>query len=239
MPLTIKQVANDLLSKLGIEGSDPSAAPALAQQDVVVAYNGAMQMLQTAGQDFFTRETISQNFGAGTASFTVARAAQAILGPIRLSGTTPLKALLSRGEYDQFDRIFLGEATYGAALGVPIAYFVENLRDGSTGDINKINIYLAPKPSAGGSVSIDLVMDAPNIAVANLVDTTEVPVAQAYTESVFLPLARYLIMLSSQFSRPELRPQIQSDYQVAMVTLGYQGGFPNAQQPGPGRKVEG
>ncbi len=126
-----------------------------------------------------------------------------------------------------------------AKLGTPIAYFVENLREGDTGDINRINVYLAPKPSTSGSVTMDIIMDAPNITIDDLEDTTEVPVAQAYTESVFLPIARYLIMLSSQFSRPELRPQINSDYQTAMVTLGYQGGFPNAAQPGPAREVEG
>jgi hypothetical protein len=55
-------------------------------------------------------------------------------------------------------------------------------------------------------------------------------VAQNYTESVFLPIARMLVTRSSQFSRPDLRPQLTEDFQRAMGLLSTVGGFPNAQQ---------
>jgi hypothetical protein len=236
MPLTIVQVRNDLLSKLGIE--DATLAPTLALQDVAVAINGAMQMLQTAGQDFFTREKLTVSIGVGTAMYSIAKTVQAVIGPIRWNDSQPLRALSSRGELDQFDRIFLGVSDFGAALGDPLAYWVENLRSGSTGDINQINIWLVPRPQTAGYIVVEIINDAPSYAVADLDGSIALPVAQNYTESVFLPIARMLITRSSQFSRPDILQQLTDDYQFAMSRLGMAGGFPNADQPGPERNVK-
>lgn len=236
--LNIVQVRDDLLSKLSIE--DPAQANALALQDCVIAVNGALQVLQTAGQDFFTRETISLAFTAGTALFTLSRAVQTIIGPARWNNTKPLRALNSRGELDQFDRIFLGVSDYGTALGDPEAYWVENLRQGTDGDIDQIKLYLAPLPATPGSVWIDVINDAPNYTVGDFTaGTAIIPVAQNYTESVFLPLARMFVTRSSVFSRPDIVPQLQTDYDRAMATLADVGGFPNAVIPAPPREVSG
>ncbi len=209
-------------------------------QDVVVAINGAMQMLQAAGQDFFTREKMTVTLGAGTAVYSIAKTVQAILGPIRLNDSVPMRALSSRGELDQFDRIFLGNPTYGAAAGTPIAYWVENLRSGTTGDINQINIWVVPVPNSAGTLAIEIVNDAPSYAVVDLAagTATYFPVAQNYTESVLLPIARMLITRSSQFSRPDILAGLSSDYQLAMAKLGTVGGFPNEKQATPEREVE-
>ena len=241
MSLTIQQVANDLLSKLGIEGTDPSAAPALAQQDCVIAINQAMQLLQTAGQDFFTRQKIILTLGAGTAVYNITQAVQAVIGPIRLNDQIPLTALSSRGQLDEFDRMFLGAADYGAAAGVPIAYWVETKNNGNAnGNIEQINIYTVPVPTgpSTGTLAVEVVDTAPSYAVSDLTTTVLLPIAQNYTEGIFLPLARYFITLSSQFSRRELLPGITAGYNDAMARLGFQGGFPNA-QPGnaPDREV--
>jgi len=241
MPLTIKQAANDLLSKLGIEGSDPSLASALVQQDVVVAINGAMQMLQTAGQDFFTRELLTLTLAAGTAIYNIPTSAQAVLGPVRWNDLKPLRALTSEGEFDQFARIFLGETGYGVGSdGDPVAYFVKYLRNGTSGDVCAITVRLAPAPAApAGTLVVEVVNDAPAYAVADLTTSVVLPVAQNYTESVFLPIARMLVTRSSQFSRPDLLAQLTADAQVAMQTLGLSGGFPNVDQPRPPRDTEG
>lgn len=207
-------------------------------QDVVVAINGAMQMLQRAGQDFFTRDTITINLGAGTSLYQVTKSVQAILGPIRLNNLTPLSALTSRGELDQFDRIFLGSTSFGAAAGTPVAYWVENIKSGSTGNINQINIWLVPVPTGGGTIVAEVVDDAAAYVVADLSGSTNLPVAQNYTESVFLPIARMLICRSSQFSRPDILQGLTTDYEAAMATLATAGGFPNAVEPQPERKVD-
>lgn len=237
MPLTVVQCRNDLLSKLGIE--DASLAPALALQDVLVAINGALQELQRAGQAFFTRDSITVTIGAGTALYTLPSTIQSVIGPARLNDVTPLRGLNSRGELDQFARVFLNETGVGASTGVPMAYYVDTRRTGVAGDIVRSNLYLAPAPLAAGTVVIDVVNDAPNYVVDDLDATTEIPVAQAYTESVFLPIARMLVTRSSTFTRPNLLPSLTEDFERAMQRLATAGGFPAAFIPAPDRETKG
>jgi hypothetical protein len=237
MSLQLIQVRNDLLSKLGIE--DPSLAGSLVLQDVVVAINGAMQMLQTAGQDYFTRQEITVGIYAGTSIYQIPGSVQSVLGPVRLNDEKPLRALESQGQYDQFARMFLGDTDYGPGSGEPKAYWPKYLRQGSTGDVCDIELYLAPRPVASSSLTVEVVNDAPEYMVADLDDTTELPVAQNYTESIFLPIARMLVTRSSQFSRPDLLEQLTADAQRAFAKLGVSGGFPNEEQPYPPRKTEG
>jgi hypothetical protein len=239
MPLTVIQARNDLLSKLGIE--DATLAPALALQDVVVAMNGAMQMLQTAGQDYFTRELVTLTLAVGTSIYNVPASMQAVLGPVRWNDLKPLRALTSEGELDQFARIFRGLDVYGVGPdGDPIAYWVKYLRTGNPSDICGITIRLAPAPAAPpGTLVAEIVNDAPNYVVADLTSTNPIPVAQNYTETIFLPIARMLVTRSSQFSRPDILEQLTADGQRAMQMLGVSGGFPNAEQPGLDRKTEG
>ncbi len=235
MSLTIAQARDDLLSKLGIELA--ADADALTLQDVVVAINGAMQMLQTAGQDYFTREELTLTLSAGTSTYNVPRTLQAVLGPVRWNDTKPLDSLASQGEIDQYSRIFGSGQDYGAgSAGDPEAYWVRYLRSGTSGEICLASITLAPAPaSPAGTLVLEIVNDAPAYAVSDLSSTTVLPVAQNYTESIFLPIARMLVTRSSQFSRPDILPQLTTDYQVAMQTLGLAGGFPNAEQPEPSR----
>lgn len=237
MSLQIVQVRNDLLSKLGIESV--AGAGDLVLQDCVIAINGAMQILQSAGEDYFTRQFLTIALAAGTTNYTISNV-QAVIGPIRWNDTKPLRALQSRGELDQFSRIFLGEDTYGVPNGDPEAYWIENIRNSSSaGDINQINIWLAPRPaSPAGTLVVEVVNDAVAYVVGDLSSTVVVPVAQNYTESIFLPIARMLITRSSQFSRPDILEQLTADYNQAMDTLGFKGGFPNAVQSKPDREVD-
>ncbi len=238
MPLQIVQARNDLLSKLGIE--DATQASVMALQDVVVAMNGAMQMLQTAGQDYFTRERITLTLAAGTAIYNVPTSLQSVIGPVRWNDIKPLRALESQGELDQFARIFLGETEYGSGDdGDPIAYWPRYLKTGGIADICGITITLAPAPAApAGTLVVEVVNDAVSYVVADLSSTQILPVAQNYTESIFLPIARLLVTRSSQFSRPDLLPQLQEDAGRAFERLGVSGGFPNVSQPGMPRKVD-
>ena len=239
MGLTVTQAANDLLSKLGIEGSDPTQAPALAQQDVVIALNQAGQIIQRAGQDYFTRSKQTITLSAGTAMYALPQTVQAILGPLRLNNAVPMSALLSRGELDQFDRIFLGSASYGAAQGVPIAYWPEYLSNGNTaGDIEQINIYFAPVPGSNPGFVVAEVVDA-WVPLTLATGTALLPVAKEYAESILLPIARKFITRSSQFSRQDLKEQLEADGDAALASLGTAGGFPDAQQPEPARAVHG
>lgn len=237
MSLQIIQVRNDLLSKLGID--DPTTADALTLQDVVVAINAAGQLLQTAGEDYFTREQMSIGIYAGTSIYQLNRSVQSILGPVRL-GTKPLFGLESQGQYDQFDRIFGDGTSYGPGSGEPQAYWPKYLKDGTSGDICDVEMYFAPTPTTTGTVTIEVTKDWVELVVADLDSTTQLPVAQNYTETIFLPLARMLITRSRIFARPDLLPQLTADAQQAMQRLGLSGGFPNEEQPTPQpRRTEG
>jgi len=237
MPLTIAQVRDDLLSKLGID--DSADASALALQDCLIAINGALQILQIAGEDFFTREQIVLPFVAGTAFYTLPEDVQTVIGPARWNDVTPLSAMESRGELDQYDRIYLGTSDQGTSEGDPFAYWVENVRNGNSGDINQVRIWLAPRPAIAGDLYVDVVHDAPTYDIADFsAGTAVLPVAQNYCESVFLPVARILVTNSSLFSRPDIMPGLQRDYDRAAKTLADVGGFPNAVQDTPPRKVD-
>ena len=237
MSLTIIQARNDLLSKLGIE--DAATASALVLQDVCVALNGAGQMLQTAGQKYFTKERVTVSVYAGTSIYPIVRSVQTVIGPALLDDEKPLRGLESQGQYDQFNRIFMSGTTYGPGSGDPKAYWVDYAKDGTTGDICDINLWLAPTPTEAHTVTIVAVNDWTEYVVADLDNTTELPVAQNYTESIFLPIARMLVTRSSQFSRPDLLKQLTDDAQVAMARLGVSGGFPVQDQPYPPRKTRG
>lgn len=238
MPLQVVQVRNDLLSKLGIE--DVLDADTSDLQDVAIAINTAMQILQTAGQDYFTREELTVALSAGTSVYNITKNVQAVLAPIRLNNEKPLRALDSQGQIDQYERIFLGESGYGVGTGEPRAYWVKYLRTGTTGDVCQIQIRLAPSPLIGGHIVAEVVNDAPAYDAGDLDSTDELPVAQNYTESIFLPLARMFITRSAKFSRPDLRSGLISDGQTALQRLGFSGGFPNVVVPdAPARETEG
>jgi hypothetical protein len=236
MSLTVIQARNDLLSKLGI--LDAADADAITLQDVVVAINGAGQILQTAGQEYFTKERITVGVYAGTSIYQIPGSVQSVLGPVLLDDEKPLRGLESQGQYDQFGRIFLGETAYGPTDGVPKAYWVDYTKLGNEGEICDIQIWLAPKPEDAHSLTIDVVNDWIEYVVADLDSTDELPVAQNYTESIFLPIARMLVMRSSQFSRPDIAEMLTADAQRALTKLGVSGGFPNEEQPYPPRKTQ-
>lgn len=235
--MTINQTRDDLLSKLSIP--DASKADVQALNDCWQSMNAALQVLQTAGEYYFTRTKLGCPFSAGTAIFMLPQNVQSIIGPGRWNDVIPLRALVSRGEYDSFNRIYLGTATYGVSTGVPMAYFVEDVRSGNVGDIVQTNVYLCPIPALAGTLFIDIIPDTPMYTLADFtVGTALIPVAQNYTESVFLPIARMFITRSAYFSRPDIVPSLTADYERAMTHLISVGGFPDIGHPNPERVTD-
>ena len=230
MPIPISSVYADLLSKLGIEST--AGVSTLQQQDCVIAINGALRVLQTAGEVYFTRNKVSLNLTAGVGSYTLGTAIMSVIGPVRLNDVQPLTPLESRGQIDQYDRIFGGGNSFGASSGAPECYYPEYVNNGhSTGNIDQVNLWIVPIPAATGFVTLEVVNQAPSYSASDLTTSVMIPVAQNYTETIFLPIARMLITRSSQFSRPDILKQLTDDYQMAMSRIGYAGGFPMAKQP--------
>jgi hypothetical protein len=147
--------------------------------------------------------------------------------------------LAGRSELDQFDRIYQGTSSFGASVGTPYAYFIENIRFGTAGDIVQSYLYLCPKPSVSGTVVIEYIPTAPSYTTADFTPgTLFLPIPQNYTESVFLPIARWLVTRSSYFSRPDIAAQLKDDYDSAIQHLVAVGGWPDPYEKSPLRKVD-
>lgn len=223
MPLTIVQTRDDLLCKLGYP--DPSLADNVAKQDVCNAINWAYQMLWRAGGvDYFTREEISLTLVAGTSEYLLDTNVQAVIGPVITKARKNLMRLDSRNQVDDFGLIFLGQSTRTLANGAPVAFYVEDNRAAAT-DLHKTRFFVVPAPdstavTAHSPLLIDGVRECPSYVIADLTSTAAIPVADLYTESVLLPLARLSVTRSHLFSQTENFDRIKADAEQAMQVLG-------------------
>jgi hypothetical protein len=231
-------VRDDLLRKLGIETAGSATAGMLA--DVLAAMNYAQQALWMAGPDYFTRSQIDVVLVADTGSYTLADTVQSVLGPLRLPDGRTLRAIESRGEFDNFGLLYMGQTNADVEAGTPLAYFVENLNQ-SGNDPVKIKIHVIPAPDnvAAGTATLDGVAECAHFAdTTEIASTAVLPVAQQYVESLFLPIARKAITRSTYFSATDLEKKIEDDYQEAMAMLRRAGGFPPLEDRKEKREVE-
>lgn len=218
-------VRDDLLRKLGIESSGSASASMLA--DVLEAMNHAQQMLWMAGPGYFTRSKLGLTLVNGTSEYTLADTVQSVLGPLRLASGRTLRALESRAELDNFGLLYLGQTSATVAAGTPLAYFVETLFQAGN-DPAQIKVHVVPAPNSGaaGAATLDGVTECTRFAdAADIAGTDVLPVAQQYSESLFLPIARKALTRSTYFSATQLREQIEADYAEAMALLGRAGGY--------------
>lgn len=231
MPATVEKVRDDLLLKLGV--SVPADATPGQLADVAVAINWALQTMHTAGEDFFTRRKLAVTYPGGGPELALPEEVQSVLGPVRLATGAHLRALESRGEYDAYGPLFMGLGAYAVPNGTPQAYWVETHRadDATDADLAKINIRLIPQPGGNTDLEVEGVEEAANYAVADLGYTDPLPCPHKYVETIFLPLARYAITRSNDFSRAELRAELEKDFRFALSTLGLKGGFPPEKKP--------
>ena len=224
-------VRDDLLRTLGIETVGSASASMLA--DVVAAMNHAQQTLWLAGPDYFTRSRLDVVLISQTATYILSDTVQSILGPLRLPSGRTLRALASRAELDNFGLLYLGQDSASVAAGTPLAYFIETLFQAG-GDPVQIKIHLVPAPdaTAAGTATLDGVSECTRFAdAADIAGVGVLPVAQQYSESLFLPLARHAITRSIYFSATQLREQIAADYAEALALLAKAGGYQPADKP--------
>jgi hypothetical protein len=218
-------VRDDLLRKLGIESSGSASASMLA--DVLEAMNHAQQMLWMAGPGYFTRSQLALTLVNGTSAYTLADTVQSVLGPLRLPSGRTLRALESRAELDNFGLLYLGQTSVTVTAGTPLAYFVETLFQAGNDPVQiKIHVVPAPDSGAAGTATLDGVTECTRFAdAADIAGTDVLPVAQQYSESLFLPIARKALTRSTYFSATQLREQIEADYAEAMALLARAGGY--------------
>ncbi len=218
-PLTVRNAFDDLLLLVGIEIANN--APMYIRERVLNDINAALQVLQTSGEDYFMRETVTITLPQGQSEFDLNGDVQTVIGPVQTADGYSLRELNTIGELDQFPQLYLGYSGLGQT-GKPQAYFVYPVRDNSGGgDAMKIKLYFAPKADAAYSINLDVVKVPQVFTYADLTDTTKlIPVVHKYAQSVFLPIARYSVMTCPWFRRPELKESITADYHRALNILG-------------------
>lgn len=211
-------------SLLFLLGAAPGSSPLAARQDAADALNRALQTMQMAGEDYFTREKAPITLTAGTASVNAPDNVQTILGPLRITagGTatpgTLLFPLATRGEFDLYPLLFLSAGVSTLANGIPRAYYVERLR-GNT----PTAILFRPTPDAAYTVEMEVIkVPAAYLALHFCPDATpaEPPVPHAYVETLLLPLAKANLIGSRYFTDGDKVAVLRADAAAALSALG-------------------
>lgn len=219
--LTLRNIFDVALFDLGVENADHAPAPVRV---AVLGYiTAGLQTMQAAGEDYYSKEEETVPLVAGTASYAMGKTVQTVLDSPRI-GARHLMKLSSRQRYDNFGPLFMGQLGTTVADGTPLAYWVETLRDTTADEEDnvKVRIYLAPGPSANGSMIVPVINEPPTYELADLCDDTVIPpVPHKYHETILLPIVRMNATSHPYFDRNKARfPRIQADYIAALKMLG-------------------
>ena len=217
--LTLPALYADALAVVGLY--DPAKAPAFMRDRALADINGALQLMQLAGEDFYSREEIPVTIPEGIFSVALPGAVQRVLEPIRTSTGRHLIRLETRSQFQDFASLFYG-VTSDLDPGPPIAYFVEGTR--TTGnDPVSLRLYVVPTPEESTPLTVPVVQEPPVYAVADVSNTSIVPpVPHKYHETILRPLVRYSMATSSFYSESDAGrlPDLRADYQRALSLLG-------------------
>lgn len=221
MSLTILDLYNDGMALLGIYNA--SVVPQEVRDHVLSDINQALQLMQLAGEDFYARENQSLSLVAGTNEYSLPEIVQQVLDPARLSSNgQTLMGLKTRSDYDKFGQTFLG--IFGdVPNGIPLAYFVETLRNDTGADSTQINFYVVPAPSANDTLILNVINDPPCYQASDLAASPPPtpPVPHKYHESVLRPLVRMNVTSCDLYARKqEGYRMIERDYLKALSLLG-------------------
>lgn len=219
--LTLRNIFDVALFDLAIENADHAPVPVRV---AVLGYiTAALQTMQAAGEDYYSREETTVSLLTGTASYALAKEVQTVLDTPRI-GSRGLMKLTSRSRYDNFGPLFMGQLSSSVPSGDPLAYWVESLRDTTTDEEDnvKLRIYIAPTPSANATMTVPVINEPPTYVIDDLCDDTIIPpVPHKYHESILLPIVRMNATSHPYFDRNKARfPRIQADYLSALKMLG-------------------
>lgn len=216
--LTLPALYADALAVVGLY--DPAKAPAFMRDRALADINGALQLMQLAGEDFYSREEITVTIPADAISVNLPATVQRVLEPVRMN-SRPLIKLETRSQFHDFGALYFGTiATLDPAP--PVAYFVEGTR--TTGnDPVSLRLYVVPTPEESTPLTVPVVQEPPVYAVADVSNSTIIPpVPHKYHETILRPLVRYSMATSSFYSESDAGrlPDLRADYQRALSLLG-------------------
>lgn len=218
MGKTLREIFDNAIQILNIEKGDNS--PPFIRERVVTDINAALQLLQTAPKDHFQREEITLNLVNGTNAYDLAAEVINVLLPVRI-GSDTLTEITSRGEFDRFGQIYLGQTNTSGTRAKPMAVYVQRRRRTGNADPSKTQILFAPTPNATYTAKVEVTKTPPAYTVADLADPSpEVPVPHEFSESILLPIVRWNVRTSHFFSRQDLLSSMAEEYAKALDMLG-------------------
>lgn len=219
--LTLRQVFDGCMLLLGYD--NPDFATAVDRGVCFGSIQSALQVMQSAGEDYYTREPLTVTLAAGTACYRLDSSVTTVLAEGRLSNGQLLQKLITRAQYQQFAPLFLGISS--AVPAQPMAYWTEALRNTASGatDSTVVNIWFAPQPDTGYTATLDVIRKPPVYTADQLCGTSPViPVPHEYAESIFMPLVRWTLMTHPKWYKHDLEAQVQAQYERALRLLGFE-----------------
>lgn len=217
--LTLRNIFDDAGDLLGYDNAD--FMPVAVRAQVLADIHAALQLVQSAGEDFHARETIDIETTPPTTSYLLDSTVQSVLGPVMLD-RVPLSRLGSRAEYARFSAIYL-DADENPATD-PIAYWIECIKgvsEEAPADSVGIWLHLAPPGEDVVTLKVDVIKEPPVYTLEDLCDEDAIPpIPHQYHESILRPVVRYNVMANRRFTRPEKAEAISNDYYRALAALG-------------------
>ena len=238
--MTLLQVFASAANMCGF--ANANLTPESFRNEALQMIHAALQLMQSAGEEYFARESISIPTVTGQSAYPLDARVQTVLDPVRTANGRSLRKLASRAEYLSFYPTYLG--TFTAVSGTPLAYWIETTRAMTAGatptpaqDSAGITLHVVPAPSeAYPTLLADVLADAPRYTTANLCDGTVPPVPHKYHESILLPLVRYNMAGTRYYRQPQgsaMLQSIQDDYSRALKLLGMANPDRDSASPAP------
>jgi hypothetical protein len=216
--LTLPALYADALAVVGLY--NPAGAPTFMRDRALADINGALQLMQLAGEDFYSREDLAITIPASTVSVALSASVQRVLEPVRMNNR-PLIRLETRSQFQDFGALYLGTLTT-LVPAPPVAYFIEGTRAAGNESV-ALRLYVVPTPDAAVELTVPVVQEPPAYAVSDLTNAAIIPpVPHKYHESILRPLVRYGMATSSFYSESDAGrlPDLRADYQRALSLLG-------------------
>ena len=216
--LSVKDVAHDCLAVWNLRPGNGIADD--VKERVMSDINAAMQVIYSRARhlDYFCLATRQVEVAAGTNSIAIPSGVQEVTGNVRLDdNNTPLWALQSMTEVEQFGPLYLGQPA--TTTGTPQGYFIDR-RGQDEWDSVMMTLYVAPTPPVSTVVNIDLALEPPRYHWQDVAQATPLRLPHAYAESLLMPIVRQRAAGYKLFVNDSLRPAIEAQYHKAMGALG-------------------
>ncbi len=220
--MKIGDVANDIAQVFGMPTF--AAAPDFTKSRILIDINAAIQQMQNAGEDYYSRQDLQIDLIADQETYALDDTIREVLDPARLDDGTLLRKLTSRGQLYQFGQLFQDQLNNIVASGIPAFFYVQSMYRSADEDEVDIIVHFLPKPSsavAGTRKAILAVIEEPETFLLSdlTAGTATIPVPQKYVESIFLPLARWNSTTSFLFYEKDKIPRYEMEYNRAVGLL--------------------